>query len=228
MGTVFTLLTGTDAALGATSAADATTTAGLGLAGGESIGAASACAVVATAAGVGAIGARGADDAMVEGFAAVVQGSAAGDALSERAALAGLGSRAVALGVAGAFGGSLSKCAQNRPAVARCFATKLQMFGDSTTMTSAIKAARNIAKSKGKNTAMPPPPRNAIRALSAGQGSGTGGSGIMAGASEGEYSEPGLSVDTTVTKSEPSAIRRDCLAVCCLKTFSTSRAHFGA
>jgi hypothetical protein len=172
------------------------------------------------AAGVGAAGGRGADDAMAAGFAAVVQGSAAGDALSERAALMGSGSLAVAVGVAGAFAGST--------AVARCFATKLQIFGDSTTMTSAIKAARNIAKSKGKSTAMPPPPRNAIRAPSPGQGSGIGGSGIMAGASEGEYSEPGLSADTTVTKSEPSAIRRDCLAVCCLRTFSTSRAHFGA
>jgi hypothetical protein len=165
---------------------------------------------------------------MAAGFAAVIHGSAAGDTLSERAALVGLGSLAVVLGAAGASGGSPSKRAQNRPAVALCFAAKLQMFGHSTTMTSAIKAARNIAKSKGKNTAMPPPPRNAIRALSPGQGSGIGGSGIMVGASEGEYSEPGLSADTTVTNSEPSAIRRGCLAVCCLSTFSTSRAHFGA
>jgi len=165
---------------------------------------------------------------MAAGFAAVIQGSAAGDALSARAALVGLGSLAVVLGVAGARDGSPSKRAQNKPAVVRCFATKLQIFGHSTTMTSAIKAARNIAKSKGKNTAMPPPPRNAIRALSPGQGSGIGGSGIMVGASEGEYSGSGLSADATVTKSEPPAIRRGCLAVCCLSTFSTSRAHFGA
>ena len=106
----------------------------------------SACAGIATIGSVGLTGARRATGAVASGSIEASRRSTLDGALSERAAPVGIGLLAVISGPASGRSATLSKRAPNELAAERCLETKPRIFGISTTMTNAIKAARKIAK----------------------------------------------------------------------------------